>query len=201
MKESEIEDVIPLVVLSMAYIALVIWLSICFHRNLPSVHIEYIFTLSLIPLILVIAAVWRYRIKVKLSGGEIYLSPVETVMEEPYTIHEEKTGRDAEELMERKGTDFLNIVDKNGRFRGIFTRADAYMARRRRKIGAKLKSIMTPKEKVISSFKGERIIDVIHKIGESKHSRIPVLDGENVIGIVDSVIIHRILSKSFKSKK
>ena len=115
MKESEIEDVIPLVVLSMAYIALVIWLSICFHRNLPSVHIEYIFTLSLIPLILIIAAVWRYRIKVKLSGGEIYLSPVETVMEEPYTIYEEKTGRDAEELMEKEGTDFLNIVDKNGR--------------------------------------------------------------------------------------
>jgi len=201
MRELDIEDIVPLIIISMAYIALITWFSICFCRNTPSVHIEYIFTVSLIPLILIIAAAWRYKIKVKLSGGEIYLSPVETVMEEPCTIHEEKTGRDAEELMEKKGTDFLNIVDRDGRFRGIFTRADAYMARRKKKIGTRLKNIMTPKEKVISSFKGERIIDAIHKIGESRHSRIPVLDGEKVIGVVDSVIIHRILSKSFKSKK
>lgn len=201
MRELDTEGVVPLIIISMAYIALIIWFSTCLCRIIPSAHIEYIFTLSLIPLILIIAAAWRYKVRVKLSGGEIYFSPVETVMEEPYTIDEEKTGKDAEEMMERKGIDFLNIVDRNGRFKGIFTRADAYMARRRRKIGTRLKNIMIPKERVVSSSKGERVIDVIHKIGESKHSRIPVLDGEKIVGVVDSVIIHRILSKSFKSKK
>ena len=199
--EIGIGDAIPLIVFSMGYIALVIWLSICFHKNISSANIEYIFTLSLIPLILIIAAMWGYKIKLKFPRGEIYFSPVETVMEPPHIIHEEKTGKDAEKLMEEKGTDFLNVVDGEGKFKGIFTKGDAYEARRKRRIGNKLKNIMMPKEKVVSSFKGERIIDAIHKIGESKHSRLPVLDGEKVIGVIDSVIIHKFLSKLLRTKR
>ncbi len=199
-KEIGIGDAIPLIVFSMGYIALITWLSIVFHKSISSANMEYIFTISLIPLILIIVAMWRYKIKLRLPSGEIYFSPVESVMEKPHILHEDKTGRDAEELMEKKGTDFVNVVDGNGKFKGIFTKGDAYMARKKRKTGQKLKNIMTPKEKVIGSSKGERIIDAIHKIGESKHSRLPVLDGEEVIGVIDSVIIHGILSKILKQR-
>ena len=193
-------DAIPLIVFSMGYLALITWLSVVFHKSISSADMEYIFTISLIPLILIIVAMWRYKIKLKFPTGEIYFSPVESMIEEPYTLHEDKTGRDAEELMEKKGTDFINVVDGNGKFKGIFTKGDAYMARKKRRIGQKLKNIMTPKEKVISSFKGERIIDAIRKIGESKHSRLPVLDGEKVIGVIDSVIIHGVLSKILREE-
>ncbi len=199
-QEIKMGDAIPLIVFSMGYVALITWLSIVFHKSISSANMEYIFTISLIPLILVIVAMWRYKIKLKFPTGEIYFSPVENVMEEPHTLHEDKTGKDAEELMEKRGIDFINVVDGDGKFKGIFTKGDAYMARKKRKTGQKLKKIMTPKEKVISSFKGERIIDAIHKIGESKHSRLPVLDGEKVIGVIDSVIIHGILSKILKEK-
>ncbi len=188
-KGVEIKDAIPLIIFSMGYVALISWLTIYFSKSIPSINAEYIFSLSLLPLVIIIVVLWRYKINIKLPKWEIYLSPVEDVMEKAYIINEEKTGRDAEELMEKNQIDFLNVVDENGKFVGIFTKGDALIARRKRKIGKKLKELMTPKEKVTSSFRGEKLIDAIHKIGKSKHSKLPVLDGENVIGIIDSVKI------------
>ena len=147
------EDAIPLIIFSMGYVALIIWLSIIIHKYVP--NLPFILVLFLLPLILILT-LWKYKLKLRLPEMEIYLSPVENFMEKAYTIDEEKTGKDAEELMEKNKVDFINIVDEKGNFKGIFTKGDALIARRKRKIGRKIKNLMTPRDKVICAYKGEK---------------------------------------------
>ena len=58
---------------------------------------------------------------------------------------------------------------------------------------------MINREKVVFANEREPLINVMKKIGESKHSRLPVLDKNNrLLGIVDSVDINELISKLYK---
>lgn len=55
---------------------------------------------------------------------------------------------------------------------------------------------MTRREKVIHAFEREDLKSVMKKIGETKHSRLPVLDKNNrLMGIVDAVDINELISR------
>ena len=96
------------------------------------------FIFALIPLIIVIAGVWGYGLKAKFPGGEIDYYPVDRIMQSPTTISGMRTVAEAEGLMERERVDFINIIDRLGRLRGIFTRADAHEARKNRRVAEKI---------------------------------------------------------------
>lgn len=182
-------NTILLVILSIIYIVILAYVVWAFELD----GIAFIF--GLIPLIIVIAGVWGYGLKAKFPGGEFEYYPVDHIMQPAYTISFDKSVADAEDMMDRIGIDFLNVIDKMGKLIGIFTRADAHRARKQRKVGERIEKFMTPIEKVVKARKGERLIDVIERIGKTKHSRLPVLDGEKVIGVIDSVDIHDFLSR------
>jgi len=156
------------------------------------------FIFALLPLIIILAGVLGYGLKAKFPGGEIEYYPVDRIMQPPSTILGERTIAEAEELMERKGVDFLNVVDKMGRFRGVFTKADAHKARKNRKVGEKIENLMTPLESIVKAQRGEKLINVMERIGKSKHSRLPVVDGDKVIGVIDSVDIQDFIAKTLK---
>ena len=153
------------------------------------------FIFALIPLIMIIAGVWGYGLKAKFPSGELEYYPVENLMQPAHTISFDKTVADAERLMDRTGTDFLNVVDRMGKLIGIFTRADAHRARRQKGVRERIENFMTPLERVIKARRGERLIDIIERIGKTKHSRLPVIEGEKVIGVIDSVDIQDFLAK------
>lgn len=147
----------------------------------------------------IMAIIWGYGFKVRLPGSEITFYPIENVMRQPYTIQEGKTGRDAEDLMEKTGMDFINIVDKLGQFKGIFTQADAHKARIGRKLGERIENLMTLRDKVVKASENETLVDILDRIGKTKHSRLPVIDDKNrVIGVVDSVDINNLIAKILK---
>lgn len=147
----------------------------------------------------IMAIIWGYGFKVRLPGSEITFYPVENVMRQPYTIREGQTGKDAEELIERTGIDFVNIIDELGKLKGIFTRADAHRARIGGKLGKRIENLMTLRDKVIKASEGENLIDILDRIGKTKHSRLPVLDHEDrIIGVVDSVDIHNLMARILK---
>ena len=134
-----------------------------------------------------------------MPGIEVTYYPVEKVMKAPTIIEENKTAEDAEKLMDKEKTDFLNIINEQGLFQGIFTGADAHKARRRKKIKDQLKNLMIKREKVIHVFEREDLKNIMDKIGKNKHSKLPVLDKNNrLIGIVDSVDINDLLSRRLK---
>ena len=158
-----------------------------------------LFALTLIPLLGIFVMIWGYGLKFKAPGINIEYYPVEKVMKPPSIINEDITAVEAEELMDKDKTDFLNILDRNGVFQGIFTRADALKAHRKRKIKDKVKNLMTSREKVISAFEREDLKSIMEKIGQTKHSRLPVIDKNNrLMGIVDAVDINDLLSRIMK---
>jgi len=146
---------------SAVYLALITLLILLLGKYVGKPDVTFLFGISVIPLLFVIAVVWGYRFKVKIPGSEISFYPVDRVMQTPSTISGEKTIAEAEGLMEKKLTDFLNVVDKLGRFIGIFTKADAHRARKQRKARRKVREFMTPLEKAVKAQKGEKLIDVM----------------------------------------
>lgn len=155
-----------------------------------------LFGLTLLPLLGIFVIIWGYGLKLKAPGIELEYYPVEKVMRPPSIISENKTANDAENIMEKEKTDFLNIIDREGLFQGIFTKADVLKARRRKKMNDKLKDLMTSREKVIHALEREDLKSIMEKIGQTKHSRLPVLDKNNrLMGIIDSVDINDLLSR------
>jgi len=173
------EKTVNAVVLAVISLAYVIVLSIVSKSNET-------FMFGLVPLIIVIIGFFGYKFKAKFAGGEI---DIEKVMKEAKTISGNKNIGEAEKLMESEGVDFLNVVDDHGKFIGVFTKADAHRARRERKARAKIKDYMTPYENVVKVRRREKLKDAVEKITESKHTKLPVIDGEKVVGVVDSVDI------------
>ena len=160
------------------------------------IDITTLFALSLLPLLAIYLMIWGYGLKLKMPGLELEYYPIEKVMKAPSIISEDKTAKEAEEIMEKEKTDFLNILDRNGLFQGIFTKADAHKARVKGKMRARVKNLMTKREKVTHALEREDLKSIMEKIGRTKHSRLPVLDKNNrLMGIVDSVDINDLLSK------
>lgn len=158
-------------------------------------NVIVLFALTLLPLLGIFVMIWGYGLKFKAPGIELEYYPVEKVMKAPSIISEDKTAIEAEEVMDKEKTDFLNIVSREGLFQGIFTKADAHKARRRRKMKDRVRNLMTTREKVIHALEREDLKSIMEKIGQTKHSRLPVLDKNNrLMGIVDSVDITDLLS-------
>ena len=79
--------------------------------------VTILFALALLPLLGIFVIVWGYGLKLKMPGLELDYYPVEKVMKPPVIVHEDLTGREAEESMLERGTDFLSVVDSDGIFR------------------------------------------------------------------------------------
>lgn len=155
-----------------------------------------LFALALLPLLAIFVMVWGYGLRLRMPGLELEYLPVEKVMKPPSTINDEVTIEEAERIMDSQQTDFLNILDKNGIFQGIFTKADAHKARLKRKTKSKVRNHMISKERVIHAFEREGLKSIMKKIGQTKHSRLPVLDKNNrIMGIVDAVDINDFISR------
>ena len=158
--------------------------------------IEILFALTLLPLLIIFVMVWGYGIKFKMQGLELDLYPVEKLMKAPATIPDTMTGKDAETKMKDEKIDLLHILDKNGILQGILTGTDILNARRDNKLLSNVTKLMTKRENIIHASEREDIKSIMKKIGESKHSRLPVLDRDNkVMGIIDSVDINDLLSR------
>ena len=174
-----------------AITALLVFLS----KMASNIDINIVFIFSVLILFGVYLMIWGYGFKLKLPSTEIEYYPVEKVMKKPATITDDKTGLDAERLMNREKTDFINVVDKNGILKGIFTRADAHRARTKGRINESIKKLMTKRRNVVYATHEENLKDILEKIGKTKHSRLPILDENNrVLGIVDAVDIGEVLS-------
>lgn len=159
------------------------------------------FAVSLMPLIITIAGIWMYEIKGELPKERVEHMPVDRLMQPAYKITPDKTVSDAEKLMEKTGADLINITDKSGKLVGVFTKADAHVARKQRKSGERVDRFMTPLDRIIKVNKGEKLIEVMEKMGKTKHSRLPVMDGDKVVGVIDSVDIQDFLAKVLKTVK
>jgi len=162
-------------------------------------NVIVLFALSLLPLLGIFVIIWGYGLKFKAPGIEIEYYPVEKAMKPASIITEDKTAVEAEEIMDKEKTDFLNIISREGLFQGIFTKADALKARKSKKIKEQVKNLMTTRDKVIHANEKEDLKSIMEKIGQTKHSRLPVLDKNNrLMGIIDAVDINDLLSKFLK---
>ncbi len=158
--------------------------------------VEILFALTLLPLLAIFVMVWGYGMKFKMAGLELEYYPVEKVMNAPTTISDSATVEDAEDFLEKDKTGLLNILDEHGIFQGILTNSDILKARKNKKLKMNVKDLMTKREKIIHASEREDLRSIMEKIGQSKHSRLPVIDRNNrVIGIVDSVNISDALTK------
>jgi len=155
-----------------------------------------IFVITLLPLLGIFVMVWGYGLRLRLPGINIEYYPVEKVMKPATVINETATLEEAEQKMEDSHTDFLNILDKNGLFQGILTRTDAHKARVKGLEGKMVKNLMVEGAQVIRAFEKEGIKTVLEKIGQTKHTRFPVVDTNNrLTGIVDAVDLYDFISK------
>ena len=155
-----------------------------------------IFVITLLPLLGIFVMVWGYGLRLRLPGINIEYYPVEKVMKPATVINETATLEEAEQKMEDSHTDFLNILDKNGLFQGILTRTDAHKARVKGLEGTMVKNLMVEGAQVIRAFEKEGIKTVLEKIGQTKHTRFPVVDTNNrLTGIVDAVDLYDFISK------
>ena len=155
-----------------------------------------IFVITLLPLLGIFVMVWGYGLRLRLPGINIEYYPVEKVMKPATVINETATLEEAEQKMEDSHTDFLNILDKNGLFQGILTRTDAHKARVKGLKGKMVKNLMVEGAQVIRAFEKEGIKTVLEKIGQTKHTRVPVVDtNKRLTGIVDAVDLYDFISK------
>lgn len=183
---------------SIVYIAAITFIIIFLSRY--EINVTIAFLLLILPLLFIIAAVWKYKFKIKMPGFELIFFPVEKVMKKAVLIDGNKSIKEAEEIMEKNNVDFLSVIDRRGRLKGVFTKADAHRARRMRKVREKVEKMMT--KDVVMVRKGNSIRDVIEKIAKTRHSNLPVVDENNkVIGIISSIDIHDLITKEMKNIK
>lgn len=192
--DPKVRDTLFLMFGTLAYIVAIY--AILEHLQNITGNVIGLFALTLLPLLGIFVMIWGYGLKFKAPGIELSYYPVEKVMKAPSTIEENKTAEEAEKLMDREKTDFLNVLNREGLFQGLFTRTDAFEARRRKKIKDLVGNLMTKREKVIHAFEREDLKSIMEKIGKTKHSKLPVLDKNNrLLGIVDAVDISDLLSR------
>ncbi|RLF37813.1 MAG: hypothetical protein DRN00_01850 [Thermoplasmata archaeon] len=190
------KDLILITLGSIAYITAVVSLLLFLSKG-SHLDLTIAFSISMIPLIVILVAAFSYGLKFKSPFMQLEYLPVDSVMGGMETIDEEKAVRDAEKLMEERDLDFLGVINRDGYLTGVFTQMDALQARRKRKINTKLKKVMS--KDLIFVNKGDNVIDALRKMIESGHSRLPVVDGKKPIGLVRSIDIGNLLKKIGKS--
>ena len=190
------KDLILITLGSIAYITAVVSLLLFLSKG-SHLDLTIAFSISMIPLIVILVAAFSYGLKFKSPFMQLEYLPVDSVMGRMETIDEEKAVRDAEKLMEERDLDFLGVTNRDGYLTGVFTEMDALQARRKRKINTKLKKVMS--KDLIFVNKGDNVIDALRKMIESGHSRLPVVDRKKPIGLVRSIDIGNLLKKIGKS--
>ena len=189
---NKIRNLVLIVLGSIAYVTAAVFLLLTLSKT---VHIDptIAFSISLIPLIIILVATFSYSIRFKSPLMELEYLPVDGMMGDIQTIDEEKAVKDAEKLMEEKKSNFLGITNKEGYLTGIFTEMDVLRARRERKMNRKLKDVMS--KDLVFVKKGEKVYDALRKMIESGHSRLPVLDGKKPVGLIKSIDISNLLKR------
>lgn len=181
------KDSVLLIFISLVYLFSVTFLVQAI-AWISGININLIFGLYLLPLISILIIVWRYSVKLRFPWGEIEYNPVTDFMKSAVTVREDASVRDAENLMDKNRVDFLNVVDKDGKLVGVFTKVDAHKARVERKVNAKIKEVMTKFENTVFCSMNDSIRDALYKISKTKHTRLPILDDRGrPIGIIDVV--------------
>ncbi len=196
----KVRDTLVLIYGLIVYIVAVYAVLIIFYQTCGKV-VDIITTLavSFLPLLGVIVIVWGYGLKFKAAGIDIEYYPVEKIAKKPLTIMENTSIEQAERIAKETGNDFMNVVDRTGTFLGLLTKTDLFKSIQSGTIDEVVKNIMTKRENVVFGSAKEDLKSIMKKIGDHKHSRLPVLDENNrLIGVVDSVDINDLLAKLIK---
>ncbi|HEX17618.1 MAG TPA: CBS domain-containing protein, partial [Thermoplasmatales archaeon] len=166
--EEKTKDAILLIFVSIAYIfAIALVLKIV--SSLPGADINILSVILVIPLIAVLVIMWRYSLKVRLPWGEIEYTPAKNLMREAVTVEEDARIKDAERIMGERSTDFLSVVDGEGKLRGVFTKIDAHNARMKRRLNRKVKDFMTKLDDTVFCSIDDNLKGILDKIEKTGH--------------------------------
>lgn len=193
--EEKTKDAILLIFVSIAYIfAIALVLKIV--SSLPGADINILSVILVIPLIAVLVIMWRYSLKVRLPWGEIEYTPAKNLMREAVTVEEDARIKDAERIMGERSTDFLSVVDGEGKLRGVFTKIDAHNARMKRRLNRKVKDFMTKLDDTVFCSIDDNLKGILDKIEKTGHRIIPVVnERKEVVGVIDGLDILRKLAR------
>lgn len=193
--EEKTKDAILLIFVSIAYIfAIALVLKIV--SSLPGADINILSVILVIPLIAVLVIMWRYSLKVRLPWGEIEYTPAKNLMREAVTVEEDARIKDAERIMGERATDFLSVVDGEGKLRGVFTKIDAHNARMKRRLNRKVKDFMTKLDDTVFCSIDDNLKGILDKIEKTGHRIIPVVnERKEVVGVIDGLDILRKLAR------
>lgn len=90
------------------------------------------------------------------------------------------------------------VIDNRGNLKGIVAFGDLSKVKRERWKKTKVKSIMTPKDKLITANPAEPAFDAVQRMIRKDKGRLPVIENENLVGIIsrsDSMkVFKRLLS-------
>lgn len=108
---------------------------------------------------------------------------VKEIMKKPYVIEKDITFSDAAKLMSSKQIGSLVIVAKN-KVKGIVTHTDLI---RNFNSNAKVSAIL--QSKIVTLDSDEDIDTALELMRQNKIHHLPVLDGENLVGVITSTDI------------
>ena len=125
----------------------------------------------------------------RIASSESYRT-VADVMEPIPTITEERTVREAAQLLIEEKSDILAVISAAGELAGVITdwditRASATACAE----DVPLREIMS--REVITAQPTDSILDVVHKLEHYEISAMPVVSGEGVMGVISSDILAR----------
>jgi CBS domain-containing protein len=134
------------------------------------------------------------------SDNEINYYPVRKFMKPPSIIGDDASIKEAENIMKKEKTDFLNVIENNGKFIGILTERDIRKALMKgKKRGDLIKTIFTQIENVISAQEQEKLGSIIKKMTNYGYKRLPVINESNqLVGIIDIYDIKDLFSNLSK---
>lgn len=125
----------------------------------------------------------------RITSSESYRKVAE-LMEEIPTISIDQTGSDAAKIMIEANIDILAVTSKDGSLAGVVTEWDITRASATgRAHDTPLKEIMTAD--VIVADPEDTILDVVRKLEHYEISAMPVVEGGQVIGVINSDILAR----------
>jgi glutamate dehydrogenase/leucine dehydrogenase/CBS domain-containing protein len=125
----------------------------------------------------------------RIASSESYRT-VADVMEPIPAIAEDRTVRDAAQLLIKGRGDILAVVSTTGELSGVVTEWDITRASATACAeDMPLTEIMT--REVITAHPADNILDVVHKLEHYEISAMPVVDGEGVVGVISSDLLAR----------
>jgi CBS domain-containing protein len=125
----------------------------------------------------------------RIASSESYRT-VADVMEPIPTITEDRTVRDAAQLLVEKNSEILAVVSEAGDLSGVVTEWDITRASATACAeDMPLPEIMT--REVITAKPTDNILDVVRQLEHYEISAMPVVDSEGVLGVISSDILAR----------